>query len=331
MVKRKIIKQGHNTMTITLPTKWVKQFFLSPGKEIDLIEKEKGLFLTTEKISGESKKIEIDLSGKDIPTIWKYFMGIYREGYDEILVKFDPQCRLEYPHKFYVKRRLDLRDKKPILTKEISEVIQHFVNRFIGLEIIGHGKGFVLIKEMGEITNKEFDNSLRRVFLLVQQMAEEVAEAIKTDNTKMLNHLQDVDINLDKFHDFCIRILNKIGCKNTTKTSLYFSTLYLLELLGDELKNISLHLINDFPKTKLKNIKKLAESVKEEFNKYYELFYKFDEEKINELSRIDREIYIHVPEMYKKASEEEKEVFHHLRMIGRYINALIELRIEMEF
>jgi hypothetical protein len=35
--------------------------------------------------------------------------------------------------------------------------------------------------------------------------------------------------------------------------------------------------------------------------------------------------------MYKKASEDEKEGFHNLRMISRYINSLMELRIEMEY
>jgi hypothetical protein len=38
-----------------------------------------------------------------------------------------------------------------------------------------------------------------------------------------------------------------------------------------------------------------------------------------------------MPSVYKKAKEEEKEILHHLRMIGRYVNALLELRIEMEF
>jgi hypothetical protein len=52
---------------------------------------------------------------------------------------------------------------------------------------------------------------------------------------------------------------------------------------------------------------------------------------VREISNIDKEVYIKVPKMYKKASEDEKELFHHLRMIGRYINALVELRIEMEY
>jgi len=330
-MKRRIIKQGHNTMTITLPIKWVNQHNLKPGTEIDLLERDEGLLLLTQPSFGDTKKIEINIIGKDIPTIWKYFMAVYREGYDEIIVKFDPKERLEYPHKFYVKRRLDIKKKQPVVTRPISEVIQYFVDRFIGLEIIEHGKDYIVMKEMGEVTNKEFNNSLRRIFLLVQQMAEEVVEAINSNNIEILNHTQDVDINLDKFHDYCIRILNKIGNGKTKKIPLYFSTLYLLEMLGDEFKNISLHLVNDLPKARLRNLRELAESVKEEFEEYYNLFYKFDAEKVNKLSQIDREIYMRVPEIHKKVGEEEKEIFHHLRMIGRYINALMELRIEMEF
>ena len=30
---RKIIKQGHNTLTITLPSEWTKRFNLEAGKE----------------------------------------------------------------------------------------------------------------------------------------------------------------------------------------------------------------------------------------------------------------------------------------------------------
>ena len=46
---RKIIKQGHNTLTMTLPSNWVKKFNLTPGDEIDLSERDNGLFITTEK------------------------------------------------------------------------------------------------------------------------------------------------------------------------------------------------------------------------------------------------------------------------------------------
>ena len=327
---RKIIKQGHNTSTITLPSEWIKRFNLKSGSEVDVIEKDNGLFITTEK-NGEKKRTEFDITGMDIPTIWKNFMAVYREGYDEVLVKFNPDMRLENPYKFITQHRIDLKHGKEPEKRSIVSVLQDFVNRFIGFEIIEHGRDFILIREMGELTSKEFDNSLRRVFLIIQDMAKETFEAIKENKPKILSYMHDVDINVDKFHDYCIRILNKTSNKESRKSELLFSSLYLLELIGDEFKNISQHLLQDFPEAKFNNTKELAEATKQEFDLYYDLFYKFNKDKVREISNIDKEVYIKVPKMYKKASEDEKELFHHLRMIGRYINALVELRIEMEY
>ena len=37
---RKVIKQGHNTLTITLPSDWSKKFNLNAGSEVELNEKD---------------------------------------------------------------------------------------------------------------------------------------------------------------------------------------------------------------------------------------------------------------------------------------------------
>ena len=330
-MKRRVIKQGHNTLTITLPSKWVKELNIRAGDEIELIEKNKSILLTSEKHNGEVKRAEFDITDMDIPTIWKHFMSVYREGYDEIKVRFDPKSESESPYKFMTQHRFDARYRKQFGKRNIMSAIQGFANRFIGFEIVEHSKDFVIIKDMGDSTAKEFDNSLRRVFLLFQQMAEETLEAIEKGNSSSLVGIHDIDINLDKFHDYCVRVLNKIGCQNGKKPHLLFSTLYLLEMAGDEFKNIATHLINDIKESKFEHIKKMVEYIKEQIENYYDLFYKYDEEKVKKISELDQKIYLEVPSMYKKANEDEKEVFHHLRMIGKYINSLMELRIEMEY
>ena len=330
-MKRKIIKQGHNTLTITLPSNFAKRFNLKAGDEIDLSERENGLFLTTEK-RNEILKTQINITGLDIPTIWKYFMGAYRQGYDEITTYFDPNMKLDNPYKYFIKHKLDMKYEKESVKKNPVEFMQELVTRFIGYEIINYGKDFVLIKEMSEPTSREFDNSFRRVFLLLQQMVEEMSEALQKNDTKMLNHIHDIDTNLDKFHDYCIRILNKLGNKDQKKTSLLFSTLYFLELIGDEFKNISHHLIYDYKKENYKNIYEIIESIKQQFDLFYEVFYKFDKNKITQMSELDKERYFNVNKVDKKVKKDcEKEIFHHLRVIAKYINSLTELRIGMEF
>lgn len=331
-MRRKIIKQGHNTLTITLPAEWTKKFNIDAGTEVDLIEKDNGLFLSTEK-NGEHKKAEFNIDGMDIPTIWKYFMGVYREGFDELVVRFSPNLKLDSPYKFFAQNKPDVKYGEKREKKSALEFLHELVNRFIGFEIVDYGEGFVRIKEMTEPTSKEFDNSLRRVFLLIQQMSDETCRALTTGNPKNLSHIHDTDINLDKFHDYCIRILNKLNNRNTRKTSVLFSILYLLELTGDEFKNISHHLLHDFSdKASFKNILAVADSVKAQLDLFYDLFYKFDKDKVIKISDIDKKRYFDVRNVYRRAkNDDEKEIFHHLRIITRYINALTELRIEMEF
>jgi phosphate uptake regulator len=249
-----------------------------------------------------------------------------------VLVKFSENFEQESAYKFFVHHKTDIKYGKERRKKMPLEFLHEMMNRFIGFEIVDHGKDYVLIKEMSEPTSKEFDNSLRRVFLLIQQMAEETCEAIEKNNPKIVSHFHDVDINVDKFVDYCIRILNKLENKESRKNSLLFSTLYILELMGDEYKNISHHLIYDYEKTNFKNIVDMANGTKEHFNLVYDMFYKFEKEKVAESSNLDRERYFITPKMYKSAkSEEEKEIFHHLRIITRYFNALVELFVEMRF
>ena len=46
----------------------------------------------------------------------------------------------------------------------MTSVLQGFVNRFIGFEIVEHSKDYILIKDMGAPTYKEFENSLKKSF-----------------------------------------------------------------------------------------------------------------------------------------------------------------------
>ena len=125
-MKRRVIKQGHNTLTVTLPSKWVKDLNISAGDEIELIEKEKGILLTSEKHNGETKRAEFDVSDMDIPTIWKHFMSVYREGYDEVKVKFNPKLETESPYKFMTEYRFESNSKKNIRQKSNDKCITRF-------------------------------------------------------------------------------------------------------------------------------------------------------------------------------------------------------------
>lgn len=334
-MKRKIIRQGHNTLTITLPSKWAKLFNLHAGDEIELTNRDNGLFLSTEK-HDEELKTEINISGMDVPTIWKYFMSAYREGYDEVKVTFNPEDTFDRPFKFFTFHILDMKYGRKPPKYSPYEVVRQITSRFIGFEIVEHHKNYCLIKNMAELSSREFDSSLRRVFLLIQQMAEEISNALKNNDPHSIEHTQDIDINLDKFHDYCIRVLNKTGFKEVRKAHLIFSTLYLLELLGDEFKNLAFNIYEDMKDQDLKPLAELAEMVCQQINQFYDLFYKFDKSKTVAFSQKDMEISFYRRKEEIKAkrkiwTREELEILNRLKKVCRYLDALLELRIEMEF
>ena len=66
-MKRKIIRQGHNTLTITLPTDWAKKLNLNAGDEVDLIEDNSSLVINGKQHNGfKTTTIDITQTGTSI-------------------------------------------------------------------------------------------------------------------------------------------------------------------------------------------------------------------------------------------------------------------------
>jgi len=332
-MKRKIIKQGHNTLTITLPSEWVKKLNLNPGDEIDLQEKESSLILNGHERLKEKTAI-IDITGFTLPLLWRYFQGAYRAGCDEIKVIFDPNKR-EYEDAYhYYTTQFDyskLGEKVP--SKPAIAMIQSVVDRFIGMGVIETGKNYCIIKEMGEPSIKEFENSLRRIFLVILQMFERVTEAIEKNeigDSGICKEIHTIDLNIDRFVDYCCRILNKLSTSfSDSKKMLLFSTLYILELLGDEFKYIGKHLA--LSKKSLEEVLEFVSLIKEHFEMYYELFYKFNKELSINIGKNDYKIYNEHFKIKDNLKGEARSMAKHFMNLSKLVLVLSELRIEMEF
>jgi phosphate uptake regulator len=332
-MKRKIIKQGHNTLTITLPSAWAKKLNLKAGDEIDLYEKESVLIINGHEKS-KDKSAEFDITNFTIPLLWRYFQSTYRAGSDEIKVIFDPKKKYyEDAYHFYTTQFDYAKLGEKIPPKPALAMIQAVVDRFIGMAIIETGKGYCIIREMGEPSVKEFDHSQRRIFLVILQMFDRVIEAIKKDEIKDVSFCKEIhtiDLNVDRLVDYCCRILNKISTSfSDSKKMLLFSTLFILELLGDEFKYIGKHFA--LSKYSIKEGIPLVKMVRDYFERYYHLFYKFDRETSIKLGETDFEIYNEHFKIKQKLKGQGKGMIGHFMMISKFILVLTELRIEMEF
>ena len=328
-MKRRVIKQGHNTLTITLPSKWVKKFDIQAGDEIEFEETENSLKLVIDKESDLSA-ITLDITDLSIPLIWRYVSTAYRAGYDEIHIWWeDKNSKMKNFYTAFSYDTLDyiFKNKNPELTP--IETIQLLINRFIGVEIIDQRATQCVVKELGETSYKEFDNALRRIFLLILSMGEECEEALK-GNAADLKTIHMTDTNLDRFEDFCFRVLNKKKYEVPKKTPVVFSIIFLLEMVGDEYKRFSIHYLK-CKKHNSEHSLKFLTKVNKQFRRFYELYYSFKKEKIMEIYDFNKELEKHSHDGITGLSKDEQELYHHLKKIQRFILSLVELRIDLEF
>lgn len=334
MMKRKVIKQGHNTLTITLPSKWAKDRGVKSGDEIDIAEQEKSLVISTHGNGAIPSSTTIDISGMSTPLIWRYVSSAYRAGYDEITItgigrgKKNLYSAFSYNTLDYLKTD-GSRSQVSGFDMSPMETISAVVNRLVGVEIIDQKSDYCLIKDVSDVTDKEFKNALRRIFILLKTEAESITEGFE-GKTEGLKSIHLVDTNLDRFEDFCFRVLNKKGYPTMRKTSTMHSLIFTLELIGDEFKKIAIHMLNDKGKYSM-NIVEIFKSISDQLDRFYTLFYKFEKKAAMELYNADSMATDQAIERYKKLNDEEKELLHHFKKIGIYLLSLTELKIDLEF
>ena len=237
-------------MTISLPASWIKKFKLNVGDELNIEEIGNRIEITTEKAMGE-EKAELD-SSKIGPLTKNDLSHLYILGYDEITIKFD--------------------DPK------ILEQIKERIPDCIGYEIIDQSENNVTIKSISSALEGEFDNMLRKVFLILKEMSENVYTALKNKEFSRLKQIRDMETINNKFTSFLLRLLSKKGYKDPNRTLQAYDMVQNLERLADEYKYICDNLINT-KKPIDKEVLTLLNEINHYYNLFYELYYKPDPEK----------------------------------------------------
>jgi len=284
---------GPSTLTISLPATWAKKFNVKKGDELDLEEYDKELRINTEKeFSLERKQVNIGNLKKLGKTS---ITSSYRQGYDEIALNYDD---INY-----------------------IEVIQDLISKEItGFEMIGQGKNHCLIKDLTG-SKDEFDIALRRIWLLTIDLSKESLNAIKKGDATELKNIPLMDYSINKFSNYCLRLLIKKGHVNFRKTPLYYYLVKSLEEIADRYKDLCNLYLNK-PEKIDKNFIVIFSNVNSHLNEFYELFYKYDEQKIEELFR-------KITLTYSKIYHSRNRMEIYLSSICKDINDLLEVLVEI--
>lgn len=205
-MKRKIIQVADSTQLVSLPRKWCLEHKLKRGDEVD-VEVDKNRVIISKDVRPEIRSVEFKT--EDVgPFLTRYIHGLYKRGVDEIKIHF----------------------------KEASEFakIQETLSKDVGFEIVEQGVNYCKIKSIsGDI--ESFDQLLRRIFIMLSNMADEGVAALKSNNLQQLNSLMALEEANNRFTLSCRRHLNRKGHPEMRVGPLYY-IVEELERIADEVK-----------------------------------------------------------------------------------------------
>jgi phosphate uptake regulator len=307
-MKRKIVKQGSATLTVSLPSKWTKRFSLKQGDEIEVDETGNNLIL---KPRGEIAVSKTNLDIKNMPSAiaYRYIIGAYKKGSDEITIEFTPEIE-------------DLKANKKIKT---IPFIQSIVDKLIGVEILEQSSGRCVLKQITQVSEDDFDIVLRRIFLLLLSLSEE-SLAVVSKTSSGIESVDNMHDNIDKFVNYCIRLLNKKGHED--KTSLYYYTIQELEEISDTYGYLAREFISEKRKISKETIA-VFKMVNETLRTFYEYFYDSKKDKAAKIIKDRRKIFSEINKMATTHGVSDNLMLSRLAVVVVKLLNLTETRISI--
>lgn len=297
-MKRKVIQIAGSTQLISLPRKWALAHNVKKGAELEVQEDGNKVVVSVDNVP-VLEKMEFNISGCQT-MVTRIVGALYRKGVDELKLIYDD----------------------PDLLKEADEAL---TKDTVGFEMLEQGNNYCVIKYVaGNI--EEFDSILRRIFLLLNNMTDETTEAFKTNQYSRLSNLVFLEESNNRFTTICKRYLNKNKGSLHKQVGPLYHVVEELEKIADQYKYICQHFSN-LGKTSLKVDKSVLNTfllANGMVRAYYELFYKFDKEKILAIkklrSRIIDEAHVHFS---RKLSYPDYWLAHHSVVLANVIFELI--------
>lgn len=283
-MKRKVIKQGNGTLTVTLPKHWTEEIGLKGGDEIDLKEVEKGLLLSTE-FHSKQKAISFNIDNLERLSLSKLLIACFEQGFDNITLTFSKAKIKSWSHG----------------EEDITDLIKFFVARLIGFEVLSQTSTSITIGNLSEKLTK-FENILSRIFFLIEEYLQHLIEAMKINDYSDLKNNENRHDNITKLVALGLRMVSEDTSHSKAESLNYFTILNYLDKITDFIRYAYKNTIKYNKKVSKETIK-LAEKTFKYLETYRHFFYKFDYKIINDLDDLRGD----VKKLYLEISKNNKE------------------------
>jgi len=172
--------------------------------------------------------------------------------------------------------------------KDYNFIVQDVVkDLFVGFAIVHQSNKRCVLRAISQDQDKEFDNILRRAWLVTLSMADSTLDYIRDGQLKQLKELVALEKTNNQLTNFCQRTLNKKGHLDFAKTCFYYVIVWNLEKVCDDYKYICEMLSEKGAKMSKESLMFFKEANKF-LRDYYELFYSFDLKGLNKLNESKR-------------------------------------------
>jgi phosphate uptake regulator len=187
--KRKVQLVGRSTLTVSLPTSWVKKTGLKKGDIATIIpERDGSLKILKGEVFTEARKacaIKADLYQEE-KTIERLIVASYVNGFD--IIKIFSNGRLR---------------------SNIVEAIREAEFKLIGVNIVEEGSSYVVVQCSINPLMFPIDVTLRRLYTLFIIMLDEAIQALKEANLELAEDVRKREREANRIYLLILRLLNE--------------------------------------------------------------------------------------------------------------------------
>jgi len=311
-MKRKVNKVGQNTLTVSLPSKWVEKNNIQKGDELEFEQKHNSIIFSKKALTKKDKKITLNIDDFDIHMLKRHMYEFYIEGVEEITFTF---TKTHIPHR--------KKDKH----SEIQKNIKKLTERFIGIEIVSNKKNSITLQSL--ITSddvEKIDTIKKRIYFLIKEFCNQFIEYMDNDFKEFHDQSYTYHDSIAKFSYYYLRLLHFSKYRELQKVRL-FSLFILIDKIIDKLRHAS-ERVNEM-KTRTPKIKNYLKEIFDLFIAQFDLITNA-KPKFSTVQELVKQRYNLVNRVNKeKFSEKELKVISEIKIMLDTINDFCETSISL--
>lgn len=249
--KRKVNLVGHNTLTVSLPTDFVRKNNIKKGDELNTIIDDSEVTFSLEQKRKESKEISLDISSFSSYMVARYITYLYINNYNKIVLTYSSST--VYNNK-----------KKEEIN--IKHLIRKLVDRLLGAEITSQTSKSTEIECFLGDDIKSLEKIEKQIYFLLDETLKEMYDALEKDFESFHAGIYEHHDNLDKFINYYLRKLD-VSEKSEEEKKVSYSFYNFLKYIIDKVRHLS-EQINKYSSTeKIRSyFQEISSFLREEFN-----------------------------------------------------------------